>query len=81
MKRYSDMSEEEKRYADMTRGERLEATLLKKFDGDKDKLKAWRQSIGRKGGESSTGGGFAWMRDVDPERHKEISSKGGKEGL
>lgn len=34
--------------------------------------------IGRRGGSKSRGGGFAYMAKKDPDRLKELSSKGGK---
>jgi general stress protein YciG len=38
--------------------------------------------IGRKGGETSNGGGhwFKWLKENDPERFMEICRRGGKNG-
>ncbi len=36
------------------------------------------RAMGAKGGTKSSNGGFAYMKEKDPERLKEISSKAGK---
>lgn len=34
--------------------------------------------IGTSGGKKSTGGGWKWLKENDPERFLELSSRGGK---
>lgn len=54
--------------------EKAQQTLLERYGGPEG-LKKHRQQIGRKGGKISRGGGFATM---EPSKHKEASSRGGK---
>ena len=54
--------------------EKAQAKLLERYGGPAG-LRKHREAIGRKGGKISRGGGFATM---DPVKHKEASSKGGK---
>lgn len=36
------------------------------------------RKIGRIGGSKSTTGGFSYLADMNPEKHRRISAKGGK---
>ena len=49
-------------------------TMLKKFNGDAQALKKWRQEIGAKGGRGSNTGGFA----ARPDLAIEAGRKGGR---
>lgn len=58
---------------DRIEGGKKAAETSKKRYGSK-----FHQTIGRKGGKTSRGGGFAYLARTNPEKLKEISRKGGK---
>ena len=39
---------------------------------------AFYKKIGAKGGSRSTTGGFSYLADIHPERHRKLSAKGGR---
>jgi len=53
--------------------------LIKKYGSIKN-YHAAMSEMGRVGGAKSTGGGFAHMKEHNPELHRAISTKGGRNG-
>lgn len=65
---------------ELTRKEKYYATMRKKLNVATDEeVKAWqREQLAKSRRNSGGTGGFAFLKKNDPDKLKEISSKGGK---
>lgn len=55
--------------------------ILDRFGGDEEKMSAYYRELQKKSRENYKGtGGLAYLKLNDPEKLKEITSKGGKAG-
>lgn len=60
---------------ELTHGEKLRLAGIKRFGSEEAWLDSKRVS-GAKGGKKSRGGGFAYMKNNDPNRLKQVSDLG-----